>query len=73
MSKFENGDVVQFTNDGSLKGCIGVIKEIKNNADGIAYTISFRSPINNVIYYKIITDESMIAFIGKSRIGDDYY
>lgn len=71
---FNNGDVVQFTKGNNLKGCIGVVMKVKMNVDGAVYTIGFRSPINDIIYYKVINeDEDMITFIGKSKIGDDDY
>jgi len=43
------------------------------NVDGVVYTIGFRSPVNDVVYYKVINEnEDMITFIGKSKLGDDY-
>ena len=66
---FNNGDVVQFTKGINLKGCIGVVMKTKMNIDGAVYTIGFRSPINDVVYYKVINEnEDMITFIGKSKV-----
>lgn len=61
-------DVIQFNENHKWRGCLGIIREVKNCGEDIKYMVGVPMPQQGTAFIYVMQSENAIEYIGQALL-----
>lgn len=61
-------DVIQFNENHKWRGCLGIIREVKNCGEDIKYMVGVPMPQQGTAFIYVMKSENAIEYIGQALL-----